>query len=925
MTRRQTPPLVERDAALEAIGQTLRAAAAGSGATLLIEGAPGLGKTEMLAAAAREAPGSGLRVERARGGELEGALAWGVTRELLGRAAKRAERLPPFCAVALGIEDGPPGDPVAVSYGLTELCAELSAAHPIALLVDDVQWADSASLRWLAFMASRVEEHSLALILAARPSGGRRDTAVLLAADNLTVARLEPVTERGAAEIVSRSVGAADEQLARSCWSASGGNLFILVELIREITATGIRDPGAIEALEISSVDRMLARRLDDAGSNARKLARAVAILDKGLLGEAGAVAGLDYQPAMVAADALCGADVLAVREGGEIDFAHPLLRGAMLRSIATGERSLLHLRAAHSMHERRAPVERVGLHLLAVEPGADRWTRDRLVEAGDAAIAIGSPRNASGLYERALAERVDSHDPQLLAKLGRALWPTDPMAAVEPLRAAVDETAEALQRAPLALDLSAALQSAGRAAEGVRVLEELRDQLAQADAPRPLQLEVEAELLAQSYMSSQTRSLRRVRLPEIAQTLTGEFDEEVLVIVQQAVEAINTGTAEEARALASAAWCDGRLEALAGGRSTPTVIWIPYIHMYVDDYEWPIELMLRWIERARRSGSAILASLANGILAEAQWRAGALRDAHASAHAAWRLAEELGPGFPGWPIALGALAQSLLAIGETAQAFELLSSQGWLEGAPSEAMLMPLPRAVRAETLIAAGELDRGAAELSATTSWLQEQGESSPGAWRYPAAHVDALLALGRREEAADKARGWLRRTRRFGTRSTLGMAERAVGLSSGSERQLEWLRRAEKTLAASPARVEHARALVELGAAMRRAGQAKEARDPLRKALDQASRCGAGALVDRARVELATAGGRRRRDALRGADSLTPSERRVAQLAARLTNREIANSLFISPKTVERHLGNIYLKLGTNDRRELAVELE
>jgi DNA-binding CsgD family transcriptional regulator len=366
-------------------------------------------------------------------------------------------------------------------------------------------------------------------------------------------------------------------------------------------------------------------------------------------------------------------------------------------------------------------------------------------------------------------------------------------------------------------------------------------------------------------------------------------------------------------------------LEALAGGRSTPTVIWIPYIHMYVDDYEWPIELMLRWIERARRSGSAILASLANGILAEAQWRAGALRDAHASAHAAWRLAEELGPGFPGWAIALGALAQSLLAIGETAQAFELLSSQGWLEGAPSEAMLMPLPRAVRAETLIAAGELDRGAAELAATTSWLQEQGESSPGAWRYPAAHVDALLVLGRREEAADKARGWLRRTRRFGTRSTLGMAERAVGLSSGSERQLEWLRRAEKTLAASPARVEHARALVELGAAMRRAGQAKEARDPLRKALDQASRCGASALVDRARVELAAAGGRRRRDALRGADSLTPSERRVAQLAARLTNREIANSLFISPKTVERHLGNTYLKLGANDRRELAVELE
>jgi DNA-binding NarL/FixJ family response regulator len=154
---------------------------------------------------------------------------------------------------------------------------------------------------------------------------------------------------------------------------------------------------------------------------------------------------------------------------------------------------------------------------------------------------------------------------------------------------------------------------------------------------------------------------------------------------------------------------------------------------------------------------------------------------------------------------------------------------------------------------------------------------------------------------------------------------MAERAVGLSSSGQRQLDWLRRAEKTLRASPARVEHARALLELGAAMRRGGQPKEARDPLRNALDEASRCGARPLAERARVELAAAGGRPRRDSLRGADSLTPSERRVAQLAGGgLTNREIAHSLFVSPKTVERHLGNIYVKLGTNDRRQLMDEL-
>jgi DNA-binding CsgD family transcriptional regulator len=126
-------------------------------------------------------------------------------------------------------------------------------------------------------------------------------------------------------------------------------------------------------------------------------------------------------------------------------------------------------------------------------------------------------------------------------------------------------------------------------------------------------------------------------------------------------------------------------------------------------------------------------------------------------------------------------------------------------------------------------------------------------------------------------------------------------------------------------SPARAEHARTLLELGAALRRGRQRAAAREPLRRALDLATRCGADALAERATVELRATGARPRKAILSGADALTPSERRVAELASSgLTNREIAATLFISRKTVESHLASIYSKLDINDRSRLAATL-
>jgi DNA-binding CsgD family transcriptional regulator len=135
------------------------------------------------------------------------------------------------------------------------------------------------------------------------------------------------------------------------------------------------------------------------------------------------------------------------------------------------------------------------------------------------------------------------------------------------------------------------------------------------------------------------------------------------------------------------------------------------------------------------------------------------------------------------------------------------------------------------------------------------------------------------------------------------------------------LDRLREAVETLEASAAELEHARALTDLGAALRRAGKRSEAQDSLRRGLDLAHRCGALSTAERARAELTAAGARPRRAALTGFDALTASERRVAELALEgLTNREIAQALFVTVKTVEWHLGNTYGKLGISSRREL-----
>jgi len=227
--------------------------------------------------------------------------------------------------------------------------------------------------------------------------------------------------------------------------------------------------------------------------------------------------------------------------------------------------------------------------------------------------------------------------------------------------------------------------------------------------------------------------------------------------------------------------------------------------------------------------------------------------------------------------------------------------------------------REIRGRLALAQADFGTARAELQAAAGIYDALHLLNPGTcWRSALALAAAAEDPGQARRLADDE---LADARRAGLPRPTGIALRTRGMLEGGERGLRDLREAAEVLAASGARLEHARALVELGAALRRANQRTAAREPLRTGLDLAHRCGAVRLAERARAELLTTGAKPRRAVLTGLEALTASERRVAELAAAgMSNPEIAQALFVTLSTVEGHLRHVYRKLSISSRGQL-----
>jgi DNA-binding CsgD family transcriptional regulator len=943
--------LLERDRELGRIGECLQRARQGRGGALVVEGPAGIGKTVLLAAARDTAEAEGFRVLRARGAELEREFAFGVVRQLVepvvaGASEEERSQLldgPPGMAARLlglpGLGDGmataapiAPDPSFAVLHGLYWLCANLTLQRPLALVVDDAHWADGASLRFLAFLLPRLEELHAAVLLATRPAeaGESRELLAALSMDPATeVVKVGPLSTRGVATLLAMALGVEPEpEFAAACWEATGGTPFLvrtLAEALREEQITPVTASAAkVQDVAIVNLSRWAMLRLARLGPDAARLARAVAVLERAELDQAARLAGLAPADAAQAADLLVGTGVL---DEAPLCFAHPLLRGAVYRDIAAADRAEAHGRSANLLAEAHANPARVAEHLLATVPTGDSWTVEQLRAAAWEATTRGAPESAVAYLRRAWLEPPSREvGASLLLELGLAEFSAGQPRWHDRLADAVESAGDDTTRIAVALLFANALRWHERAAEAIEVCDGVAARLHGSDVEGRLTLEAMAvacgvgDVATAPLISERASALlvwategsvprQCVAAAAYVAALANQPSDRVADLALRAVTA-GTGPLPEP---GDPPWLPGG--AFRHPSAVVTLLW-------AERYDAAQALADAAVAEAQASANGMILP---AVLAQRAWLASRRGDLTAAEADARALLDAPGPSAP--PLlrnrAKSVLVDVLVERGDLDEAERALEPQGVdLLGTSQTAVLL---RHARGRLRFAQGRFGEALSDLQAAGHIASGGLMLSPCylSWRSDAAL--AALASGERDTARRLSDEELELARAFGAPRALGVALRAAGLVAGGHPGEALLREAIEVLTGPDTRLEHARALADLGALLRRGNHRAEARQLLRRAVDAAHHLGAEALALRAETELRATGARPRRALLTGLEALTASERRIAELAAEgHTNREIAQSLFVTSRTVEGHLTHVFYKLDVKARTALPAAL-
>jgi DNA-binding CsgD family transcriptional regulator len=936
--------LLERDLELDVLAGAIRRAAGGAGGTVLVEGPAGVGKTRLLQAAAERAVDSSLMVLRARGGELERSFPFGIARQLFAaavgalNAGRRDSVLSGTAGVAVELVD--PRAPARIVFdsdealyarvhGLYWLCAGLAAERPLVLVVDDAQWADLPSLQWLLFMARRPGDLPVTLVVSARtPGAGEWPEPLSLLRDEpgVVLIRPLPLTASGSAVLIDRMLGQGPaEEFAAACHRATGGNPFFLCELMASLRVDGIAPTAGAAAqvgsLAPGSIVRSVVVRLARLPADAATLARCIAVLGaEAEVRHAARLAELDMARAARAVDALTAAGFLGADR--PLRLIHPVVRSAVYADLPSGERAQLHHRAARILAEEDGDVDAIAAHLLASEPAGESWTVDVLLRAADRALARGAPPAAATYLRRALIEPPPGERrPVVLHRLGAVESRLGDPAGAEHLDQAVRASGEPRQRVELASALSVGQVVAGRFEAAIRTLEHAIDDTPSDD--HELRWRLQAQLINLARTNGADRDLADRYLEQVPPNLAGATAAERLLLAEVAFTELIAGEpVGRVAGLATRALGGGALIAEQPPGSL-TVLNLVWALVFTDRHDLALDAYEKLITAAGEQGSPIAFSLICSRRSELHYLRGAIPDAIADARASIESGRDFGPSLIA-PALYGPLIDALLEAGDLPAAEHALASSTAGREIPPIWQLFPLIRA-RARLRLAQGNTQAGIDDLLSGYELLTRVGLTNPAGTHCRSAAAVALASLGQTKQARKLVEDELAAARRFGAPSTVGISLRAAGVIEQGTARIDCLREAVANLKRSPARLEHARALADLGAAVRRSGQRREAQALLRDALDLADRCGATTVAKQARDELQITGARPRRARIAGPDALTASERRVAQMAAQqLTNRQIAQALFVSMHTVSTHLGHIYSKLGITDRTQLAAAL-
>ena len=893
--------LVDRARETAVLRGLVEGTAAGTSSCVLVEGPAGIGKSRLLLEAARLAASGGLQVLSARGSQLEQSFGFGAVRQLfepvLGDPGHRDVVLAGAAGAAGTVfentdQTGEQQGSFAALHGLYWLTVNLAADAPLLISVDDVQWCDAASLRFLAYLVKRLEGLPVLVVLARRTGEQLPDDSLLaeIALDPaLTVLRPAPLTAEASATLVRERLGEGTESFVSACHRMTSGNPLLLRQLLRALEDEGVPPDvshvDTVRAVGSRAVSALVMLRLRRMPSDVTAVARAVAVLgeDAGLP----TIAALAQRPedeVAIALDTLSRSEILT--EDRHLTFVHPLIGEAVYDDLPAADRALQHERAATILHQQGAPPEQVAAHLLRAPRRGNADAVKVLRAAARTAVSRGASDSAVLLLRRALEEPVPGEErAAVLVELGLVETLVDgPAGAAHLVDAYALLDDDDRERARLAIVIARThvfVSPPGVATEFA----------ARAAAAVPDGLDDERQgLIALQRITGFMHGLpeagyRAGPVPEVSGHGVGAR----MLAATLGYELLRDGE-DRARAVELCRFAlDGdRLLAVDNG-----LLWIVAANVLLLADEDLHDFWDRALARAHATGGLFSALSVNLWRGFTQYRHGQLDDALQSLADATEQQRM-------WGIS------DVSATYAAAFTLNVLQDQGDLPAAKAaldEARRLPwvgeggrLLREAAARLHVEDGQPDQ-ALDLLTTPVDHPEVVNPAWAPWRGLKAR--ALAALGREGEAIELADEEVALLRRWGAASSLGASLRLRGELRGDAGAAD-LREAVDVLSGSRSALESARARLSLGCSPEVADD--EAVSLLRSALDTARTSGACAVAGAAAAALARRGHVAHDPADSAAAGLTGRQRRVSDLAAAgLDVNAIAQRLFLTPGTV------------------------
>ncbi|MDQ2587914.1 hypothetical protein CKY47_28780 [Saccharothrix yanglingensis] len=947
---RHRTTLVGRGAELERIVDALESARGATPATLLVEGATGIGKTTLLDAACELAHERGFVVCRAKASPVEREMPFAVVQQLFDYLR---EELSP------GRDDGaaPHGHDVITGHftaevddfgethvhqairGVYRFAADLAQRSPLCLVIDDVQWADVPSLRWLNYLVHRVVKLPITILMTRTP--GIRPTDPLLIAELEIYAermRLAVFTTQDVVHLTERMLGhTPDEKFTQAVLRATNGCPMVtshVLGLMRERSVPPDEEAaGNLLRPESEKLGQSMLARLNRQSRELVEVAKAIAVVEPADLDLLTAVIGINDGAAADQVRQLEGMGVLAP-EGG-LAFTHSVIKSAIESAVCYREREELHAKAARFLHHTRAPSLLVARHVLRTSSRLGAWVVETLCVAADTVIVEGDPRSGAKLLERALGEDLSAAERKdLLLRLGLAETYFDPRMAVVHLEEGMTGLDDPETVLAVAYRLAQVLYFDGAYDSVSEVL-------------RRTMSEIGPEIPAAMDM---LRLLERITVPSrdptAGQVDFRQFDEHEWRRGDAHGRRLAGLVAEDAsnRGVDLALCRKAALAALSGGAASilqhpQRMVGALNSLLRADEAELVMRYCDEILLEAHREGLTLITLLGHTLRSRAHHHRGSFTEAVADAELALSAARtaKLPPDHFGHVYAVDAQVRARLALGDVGAAENALRPFGRSRALPQtwhHTALLHARGALRMEL----GDSEGALADQLECGERFQAWGRHSPALrpWRSYAAL--AHLWLGQRKPALDLALQELKLAREWGAPTVIGRALLTVGIATGGTAAAPWLTEADSLLRRSSARMLHAQVLLELAAARREKGQHDAARQHLAEARTLGEQCGIAVEPGERLADLTSGSAPRAqvpqpaeptkaapRDPRTNALALTPHEYRVASLVLEgNSNDEIARKLNVSRRTIEFHLTSIYRKLGVRRRTQLSSAL-